>query len=327
MKEAIEINTYENLREMDSDSSQLKSDVLSVIMQTFEAHEADITFITVLKMGMTNRSFLFSCKGDRYIMRIPGEGTDLLINRSQEAEVYNLIKGRGLCDDVLYINAENGYKISKYIQDVRVCNPFNSRDVSLCMQKLRAFHRMKLKVSHRFDLFDKVQFYEDLWKGLPSVYADYPRTKQQVLSLRGFIDSQPSEEVLTHIDANHDNFLFPGELCDVNSIQLIDWEYAGMQDPVVDLAMFCIYALYDCEQVDRLIESYFTEGCLPKVRIKIYCYIAVSGLLWSNWCEYKRILGIEFGVYSLCQYRYAKDYSVIVQQEMEKNGESLDAYR
>ena len=34
----------------------------------------------------------------------------------------------------------------------------------------------------------------------------------------------------------------------------------------------------------------------------------MCGLLWSNWCEYKRNLGVEFGEYSLAQYRYGKDF-------------------
>ena len=37
-------------------------------------------------------------------------------------------------------------------------------------------------------------------------------------------------------------------------------------------------------------------------------YVAACGLLWSNWCEFKHNLGVEFGEYSLRQYRYAKDY-------------------
>lgn len=101
-------------------------------------------------------------------------------------------------------------------------------------------------------------------------------------------------------------------------IRLIDWEYAGMQDPHVDIAMFCIYSMYDREHVDKLIDAYFTEGCSAEIRIKIYCYIAVCGLLWSNWCEYKRNLGVDFGEYSLRQYRYAKDYYKVVQDEMQK---------
>ena len=99
------------------------------------------------------------------------------------------------------------------------------------------------------------------------------------------------------------------------------YEYAGMQDPHVDVAMFCIYSLYNKRQVDRLIAAYFKEGCDDATRIKIYCYIAACGLLWSNWCEYKRNLGVEFGEYSLRQYRYAKDYYRIVQEELKKQGE------
>lgn len=67
--------------------------------------------------------------------------------------------------------------------------------------------------------------------------------------------------------------------------------------------------------------AYFTEGCSDETRTKIYCYIAACGLLWSNWCEYKRNLGVEFGEYSLRQYRYAKDYYRIVQEELKKQGE------
>ena len=44
------------------------------------------------------------------------------------------------------------------------------------------------------------------------------------------------------------------------------------------------------------------------IRKKIYAYISVCGLLWSNWCEFKRNLGVEFGEYAIRQYRFAKDY-------------------
>ena len=37
--------------------------------------------------------------------------------------------------------------------------------------------------------------------------------------------------------------------------------------------------------------------------------MAVCGLLWSNWCEYEWRRGVEFGEYSLRQYRYAKDFA------------------
>ena len=307
----VEINTYEQLRELDEHSDQLKSDAIATICRVLGAHRAEVTGITVLKKGMTNRSFLFTCKGERYIMRIPGEGTDMLINRREEAEIYNIINGTGICDDIAYINPENGYKITKYLEGARVCDPLNTDDLEKCMAKLRNFHNMKFKVRHRFDIFEKIEFYESLWKHDRSIYKNYERTKSGVMLLKEYIDSQEKTECLTHIDAVPDNFLFVGD-----DIRLIDWEYSAMQDPHIDIAMFCIYALYDREQIDRLIDIYFENKCSEAVRTKIYCYIAACGLLWSNWCEYKLDLGVEFGEYSLCQYRYAKDYFKIASERI-----------
>lgn len=318
--DVVEINTYEQLRELDGDSNHLKTDAIQVICEALAVKPEEVTDITVLKKGMTNRSFLFTCKNKKYIMRIPGEGTDQLINRQQEAEVYHEIDHKNICDDIAYINPQNGYKITEFLEGARTCDPMNEEDVGKCMKRLRDFHELGLKVAHEFDIFGQMEFYEMLWNGMPSVYKDYKKTKENVLSLKPYIDAHVGKKVLTHIDAVPDNFLFI-EKNGKEEIRLIDWEYAGMQDPHVDVAMFCIYSLYNKHQVDRLIADYFTEGCDKATKIKIYCYIAACGLLWSNWCEYKRNLGVEFGEYSLRQYRYAKDYYRIVQDELKKQTE------
>lgn len=184
------------------------------------------------------------------------------------------------------------------------------------MGKLRQFHEMKLSVPHTFDIFGQIEFYEMLWKGQPSMYKDYANTKRNVLSLKPYIDGLKKDWCLTHIDAVPDNFLFYSTE-DGEALQLTDWEYSGMQDPHVDIAMFCIYSLYNKKQVDRLIDIYFQNKCDKTTRAKIYAYISVCGLLWSNWCEFKRNLGVEFGEYSLRQYRYAKDYYHYAVKEME----------
>lgn len=319
--EAVEINTYEQLRDLDADSNQLKSDAIDVIAETFHTDANDVTDITVLKKGMTNRSFLFTVNGEKYIMRIPGEGTERLINRTQEAAVYEAISGHGLCDDPVYINPDNGYKITKYLDGVRVCDTNDEEDLRRAMRKLSGFHKLHLSVDHTFDLFAQIELYESLWEGRPSVYRDYKKTKEQVFGLREYIEQTRTDRCLVHIDAVPDNFLFYETECG-EALQLTDWEYAGMQDPHVDIAMFCIYSLYNKQQADHLIRLYFEEAgeeCSRAVRAKIYAYIAACGLLWSNWCEFKSRLGVEFGEYSLRQYRFAKDYYKYAVKEMEEH--------
>ena len=306
-KQLIEINTYEQLREIDGNSANLQTDAISIIQDCFNVEVDEIKNITVLKKGMTNRSFLFECQNQKYIMRIPGEGTDHLINRKEEADVYQALENRQICDDVLYMNPDNGYKITAYLEDATNCDAENWDEVEACMTKLREFHELNLTVDHRFDIFGQIDFYESLWNGEKSYFKDYEKTKAAIFELKKWIDTLEKTETLVHIDAVPDNFLFTKD-----GIRIIDWEYAGMQDPHVDIAMFCIYSLYSKEQVDHLIDLYFKGEVSPMIRTKIYAYIASAGLLWSNWCEYKRSLGIDFGEYSLCQYRYAKEYSKLV---------------
>lgn len=314
----LEINTYEQLREVDSSSEHLKSDIISVAAEALAVSEQEIVDMTILKKGMTNRSFSFRCAGKRYIMRIPGEGTDYLINRREEANIYKKIKKLDICDRIIYINPENGYKITEYIEGARTCNPHSEDDIEKCMKKLREFHELGLETAHEFNIWEQIDFYEALWGKTISSYKDYAIIKRNVLSLRPFTEKHAEKKVLAHIDAVPDNFLFHTDENGTEDIRIIDWEYAGMQDPHVDIAMFCIYALYGRGQVDHLIDLYFSGRCDDMTRVKIYCYIAACGLLWSNWCEYKRKLGVEFGEYSLRQYRYAKEYYRIVQKELEK---------
>ena len=71
------------------------------------------------KTGMTNKSFLFKARERSYICRIPGPGTDLLINRAQEKAVYDAIKPLGISEHVIYMSGDTGYKISEFYEGAR----------------------------------------------------------------------------------------------------------------------------------------------------------------------------------------------------------------
>ena len=307
--DVFEINTYEQLRNLDPASEHLKSAPLSFIAEQFGCKTKDIVDINVIKKGMTNRSFLFSVNNRKYVMRVPEESTKELINRKQEEAVYRTISGLRICEDPICFNAITGYKITRFIEDVRCCDPGNNKDVRACMNKLKRFHSLNLVVSHTFDLYERIDYYESLWGRQQSVYTDYKKTKDNVFKLKPFIDKHKCSYQLTHIDAIADNFLFDPHASGELALQLTDWEYAGMQDKHVDIAMFCIYSCFNKRKIDRTIDYYFgDEKCSKATKAKIYCYRATCGLLWSNWCEYKQSQGIEFADYSWNQYQYAKRY-------------------
>ena len=284
--------------------------------RALNADPKELSGFSELQAGKTNRSCLFFHGGQSYILRIPGAGTANLVDRRQEAAVYRAISGKEFCDDVVYLNPETGLKITRYLEGARCCDPYSSKDTALCMQLLRRLHEQDLRVAHRFDLFDRIESYEALRNGSRSSYGDYHETKAKVLSLRDFVESAPKKNCLAHIDSVPSNFLFfpsGGK----ERLQLTDWEYAGMQDPHVDVAMFCLSSMYDRAHTDRLIDIYFNGACDRITRIKIYCYLAICGLLWSNWCEYKKLLGVAFGAYADFQYHFSKEYSAIAAEEIQ----------
>lgn len=311
-----EINSYEQLLDLDSGSTHLKNDAIEIIENILKVNKKDIHNIHTLKKGMTNRSFIFTVNNKRYIMRIPGEGTDKLIDRREEYDVYQRVKKEPYTETILYLNPDNGYKISEFLENTRNSDSNNVQDVKESMNVLRKFHSQNYQVDHTFDIWKQIDFYESLRK-TASAYRDYEEIKDRVLKLKPFIDDNVTKWSLCHIDANYDNFLIDQN----NNVFLIDWEYAGMQDPDLDIAMYAIYAGYTKEKIDQLINIYYENKVSENIRYKIYAYVAVGGLLWSNWCEYKQSLGLDFGEYSLAQYRYAKEYSKLVLNCLEKKND------
>ena len=311
-----EINSYEQLLDLDSGSTHLKNDAIEIIENILKVNKKDIHNIHTLKKGMTNRSFIFTVNNKRYIMRIPGEGTDKLIDRREEYDVYQRVKKEPYTETILYLNPDNGYKISEFLENTRNSDSNNVQDVKESMNVLRKFHSQNYQVDHTFDLWKQIDFYESLRK-TASAYRDYEEIKDWVLKLKPFIEDNVTKWSLCHIDANYDNFLIDQN----NNVFLIDWEYAGMQDPDLDIAMYAIYAGYTKEKIDQLINIYYENKISENIRYKIYAYVAVGGLLWSNWCEYKQSLGLDFGEYSLAQYRYAKEYSKLVLNYLEKKND------
>ena len=304
------INDYEQLKGLEGEEEKLDPEIISLISEKLNVAPEEIYDIFVLGAGKTNRAFRFTARNKQYIMRIPGEGTEELVNREQEYIVYQLLKGRGITDKVVYMSPENGYKISEFLEGARDCDPHDQDDILACMRKLRDFHSYKLEVDHTFDVFGKIDFYEELRGDQPSKFEDYEETKEKIMELKALIASFPKEWILSHGDSVPGNFLFVDE-----EVYLLDWEYAGMQDPHIDIAMFALSAMYTREELDTLIDYYFIEGYSREIKYKIYSYMAVGGLLWSNWSEYKELFGVNFGEYSLRQYQYAKEYYEIVKNE------------
>ena len=95
---------------------------------------------------MTNKSFLFQVKGKQCICRIPGPGTQLLVNRVQEKQVYDAVTPLGITEHLLYLNPETGYKIADFYEGARNASSEDWGDLEQCMEMLRKLHTSGVRV-------------------------------------------------------------------------------------------------------------------------------------------------------------------------------------
>ena len=313
-----EFENLEELREFDpkymEDSG---SEAMRLVSRVFDVPEFEISRIRRLKAGMTNNSWLFSVKGNSYICRIPGQGTEKLINRKEEKASFEAVKDLNITEKVIYYNENDGYKISEFYEDSRNADPHNETDMQYCMQKLKMLHGSGVSVTHHFDIGKKISFYEELCGGEQEIpFSDYPEIKKQKDELLSWLSAHKRQEVLSHIDPVADNFIFlkgadiSDTERDIDKIRLIDWEYAAMCDPMIDIAMCAIYSYMQEDGAMMLMCGYF--GREPDVEEKalVYAYMALGGLLWALWGVYKEKLGLNFTDYTIKMYRYFKKYSV-----------------
>lgn len=304
--EVYEFENLEELRRFDIKyQHRSNNEAMELVSKVFKVPESQITEIRCLKAGMTNKSFLFKTNDRNYICRIPGPGTELLINREQEKAVYDALAGSGITEKVIYLNGETGYKIAEFYEGAHNADPHSIDEMKRCMAVVRKFHKSGLKVEHSFDFKERIDFYEKLCKAHGDIlFEDSREVHRQMTELLDKLEDLDHEKVLSHLDTVVDNFLMLPD----GEVRLIDWEYAGMCDPLADIAMCAIYSYYSEEETDQLIQIYLEREPSDEERFTIYAYMALGGFLWSLWAVYKAALGEEFGEYTITMYRYAKNY-------------------
>lgn len=306
-----QVYEFENLEELRSFDDKYKENsgnvALELIAKVFDIPQSHIRGLRTLKAGMTNKSFLFEVNDQSYICRIPGKGTDLLIDRKHEYDSYMAVKELHITEKIIYFDKESGYKISKFYEGSRNADPKNTKEMSRCMELLKSLHDKHIQVGHNFDIAERIKYYTELCKESGGIsFEDVDFVQKNMKILLDVLDKMKSQTCLCHIDSVADNFIITAD----NRIKLIDWEYAGMAEPIIDIAMCAIYSYYTKEEADALLESYLKRQPTAYEYKKLYAYMALSGYLWALWTVYKSNIGEEFGEYSLKMYRYAKDFFV-----------------
>jgi CTP:phosphocholine cytidylyltransferase-like protein/thiamine kinase-like enzyme len=298
--------TLEELRDFDPDwGYHTKNKCLALISGILNTEEKNIHNIKMIKTGMTNNSFSFTCGKDAYIFRNPGEGSSVLTDRKCEKMVYDAINDLKDTDDIIYFDEKTGVKISVYYTGANNSDPRNKKDILDSLMIIRKIHHGDLKTPHQFSIGEKMRIYLRLLaqKNI-FLFFSYGKLYLKMLRLINTLKKMNLPQTFCHVDCNPDNFI----RLEDGSLKIIDWEYAGMCDPILDISMYAIYSYYSKEEAEEFLNLYLEREPSVAEKVRLYAYMALGGFLWLLWTEYKKYFGVEFGDYAEKMKDYAKSY-------------------
>lgn len=304
--EILEFNTIDDLRQFDSDFLyNVDSEIISNICNTLHCHPNGITDINVINAGLTNVSFRFTVEGTQYVYRHPGGTAGNLINR--EAEMFSQMKARVLEVDKSVITMElTGWKLSYCVQDMVECDfRKHPNQLKKGMEYLRKMHAVVVDQPVKtFDDFEegiKLMKIASLTKGnLLVEFADeIAKARKLSMILKADAERMGIKPVICHNDTYEPNYLATKD----GDLYLIDWEYAGMNDPANDLACFFCRYDYTDEQIEMFMREYFQRELTPDEHRHWWAYIALCAFYWFGWGLYKGSVGDDDGFFFLPAYR------------------------
>lgn len=255
---------------------------------------------TALGGGMTNRNYLVRDAGARYVVRL---GEDLPahgIVRWHELAAARAAFAAGLSPEV--VHAQPGVLVSRFIdgvtltaQDVRQPSRLAPL-VGLLRQCHQAVPRHLTGPVLMFWVFQVIRNYLVLLAGQPPdlLHAQLPRCGAMVAQLEQAVG--PVDIVFGHNDLLAGNLIDDGK-----RLWLIDWEYAGFNSPLFDLANLSVNNGFDLAQDRELLHHYF--GQLPDVRrwrafAAMRCASVLREALWAVVSHHTSRIAFDYEAYA-----------------------------
>jgi thiamine kinase-like enzyme len=267
-------------------SDRILAEDVSVIKELMQQvlHTDQYTELTRLG-GLTNHTYKVAlANGEAYTIRIPGEGTEDMIVRSDEMISTELACRLGVDAELLYFG-QNGTKVTRFIPNAVTMSAAmlqESKHIEQVAEIFRTLHNCGVDTAVPFEVFDMAGSYEKIIidKEVP-MFDDYDACKAEVMRIKAEIDASVAvRKVPCHNDPLCENWVEGN-----GRMYLIDWEYAGMNDGIWDLADVSIEAGYD-EDCDRmLLRAYIGKEPTPAEMKHFLASKIYVDFLWTLWAK------------------------------------------
>jgi thiamine kinase-like enzyme len=219
--------------------------------------------------------------GGKYMLRIPGLGTDMFIDRENERACMIAAAQAGVGPAVLHTIDPEGALVSAFV-DGEIMHPDtmagHPERIRQAVETVRVYHDKAL-FKHEIKIF---QMLRDYTKIARDINAPMPERLEAMLRVMDDIEvataQRPVADVACHNDLLSENFIVDGS----GKMWIIDWEYGGMTDPYFDLGDFVMEHPFSREE-ERLIIAAYCGAMNESAFGRMMLYKIVSAVWWAVW--------------------------------------------
>ena len=259
--------------------------------------------------GITNRNYLVTLGGKKYVIRVPGKDTALLgIDRGAEREANENAAAIGVAPRVAAQLDDPPCLVTEFVE-CREMEPKDLREpetMRTLMGELRKIHDSGASLPTSFDSFRVVEEYRETAASrggeIPEAYDEAHETAQRIEEALSGPEHDP---VPCHNDLLAGNFLRGSE-----RIWIVDWEYAGMGDRYFDLANFAINNELAPSQHPELLADYFGDEATTRRVATLRLMLFMSDFREAMWGVVQTVasdLDFDFEEYAATHFARMKE--------------------
>lgn len=282
----------------------LKSSVIIDYLQQIFAEAKPSDFVINRVGGMSNFNYKVQYLEKSYVLRIPGNGAEGMVERENEELNSMLAQTMGIHPTIEYFNRKTGVKLVDYIENAETLNSIsiqNNDNLQQIATIYRTLHNSRVRERNDFNIFHEIDKYNFLMEKTGAKMYDGNGGYIQVIALEHRLNQMGVELKPCHNDGVPENFIKDAN----GKIYLIDWEYSGMNDPVAELAALFLESEFSKENKDIVLNHYY-EGAIPSdLQERLLVYQVLWDYLWSQWTVIKEAKGDDFGGYGRMRYERA----------------------
>lgn len=261
------------------------------ICEVLNCKENEIGDIIILQKGLTNILFTFTVRGERYIFRYPGDSSAFFIYRKNECIAQKLAAKAHADDTYVYID-ESGVKISKFREKCIDLHGIYYQDVELMKKvakKIKAFHDVGYDLPnceeyHYDPVYQCERLFNEASKIKGNLFEIFKEEWEMIRKLQAYADMDGYKHTMCHNDINIDNVLMTDTTLDI-----IDWEFAGYNDPGYDFGRVIAGLEYEVDEpkIKDILEAYFGRPATEREHLHWMAYAAIHNWYYVGWALYK----------------------------------------